>query len=397
MNLEEIDRTLERLRGAAEAIRSNLLEIELDPNRQLLDSTPLEGETATRWGEASATLTQLWQWHALLDGLIDRAGKLRGSRSRLAAKRETQLSDMLSGASIELGGEHVPLQERQLLGGAQQWCTANELLQRSEMAFDQAKAVLGAVNDAWGDLLVRLAALRTVLEECTVLARELGEGEPQQLDRAHTRVGELSETLAKDPLSVQHEEVAVIERSMTAIREDLRRLDRVRVEIDALLADARWLLGELRRVVAQGSEAYAQARVKVTAVELPASLSVDDALERQLQDVEKIAHHGAWREARAVLEQWTGRARRLLEQAEHVVRENRAPIERRNELRGLLDACQAKALALGLIEDLELSGMFNEARESLYTAPTDLVKASELVNRYRQALAKTNMSQELAR
>jgi hypothetical protein len=196
---------------------------------------------------------------------------------------------------------------------------------------------------------------------------------------------------------VQPEDVASIERSMDAIREDLRRLDRVRGEIDSLLADARGVLAELCRAAAQGSEAHAQARVKVTEVELPAPLSVDDALERQLQEVEKIAHHGAWREARAMLEQWTGQAQRLLEQAERVVFENRAPIERRNELRGLLDACQAKALALGLIEDLELSGMFNEAREILYTAPTDLVKASELVGRYRQALAKTTTSRELAR
>jgi hypothetical protein len=397
MNLEEIDRTLERLRGAAEAIRSNLLEIELDPNRQLLDSAALEGETARRWSEASASLAQLWQWHALLEALLERAGELRGSRPRLAAKRETQLSDMLSGASIALANEHVPLQERQLLGGAELRCTADELLQRAEMAFDQAKTVLGALNDAWGDIPERLAAQRTMVEECTVLARELGEGEPQQLDRARARVGELSERLAKDPLSVQKQDVVACERSLAAIREDLRRLECVRAEIDALLADARGLLAELRRVVVQASEAQAQARVKITAVELPASMSVDDALERQLQDVEKIAHHGAWREARAVLEQWTGRVRRLLEQAEHVVRENRAPIERRNELRGLLDAYQAKALALGLIEDLELSGIFNEARESLYTAPTDLVKASELVNRYRQALANTNTSRELAR
>lgn len=397
MSLEEIDRTLKRLRGACEAIGSNLLEIELDSNRQLLDATALEGETATRWAEASATLAQLWQWHALLEGLLGRAGELRGSRPRLSGGKVQQLSDLLSGASIELAGEHIPLGERQLLGGSELRCTADELLQRAETAFDQAKIVLAAVGDAWGSQLERLGALHTAVEECTVLARELGEGVPQQLDRARARLRKLSEALAKDPLSVQAEDVSAIERSVDGVREDLQGLDRVRSEFDELLADARRLLGDLRRVATQGREAHAQARVKVTALELPVPLSADDALERQLQDVEKIAGHGAWREARAVLEQWTRRARRLLERAELIVRENRAPIERRNELRGLLDACQAKALALGLIEDLELSGMFDEARKSLYTAPTDLVQASELVDRYRQALGKAKTSQELAR
>ena len=124
---------------------------------------------------------------------------------------------------------------------------------------------------------------------------------------------------------------------------------------------------------------------------------MDGALESQLQDVEKIARHGAWREARAVLEQWTTRVRSLLDQARQIAAENRAPIETRNELRGLLDASQAKATRLGLIEDPRLSGMFRDAHDSLYTAPTDLVEATELVHRYRHALGQSVPPRETLR
>jgi hypothetical protein len=399
MSLQEIDSTLQRLRGAAEAIGANLLEVELDPNRSLLDSSALEGESATRWGEASTTLAQLWQWHALLEQLLDRAVKLRGARPRLAAKRLEELGELLEGASIELSSEHVPLEQRDLLGGAQAAlrCTPEELLERSSAAFDEAKRVLAAAGNAWDALLPRLHAARATLQESAELGRALGEGEPPDLDRARERLSELTEKLSKDPLSVSGEEVRELELSLQAVRGDLEGLDRLRRELATLLAEARKLLEELRRVAQEGTDAHEQALVKIAAPAIHEPLRLDGALQSQLEDVEKIARHGAWREARAVLEQWTTRARSLLEQARRIACENRAPIETRNELRGLLDACQAKATRLGLIEDLQLSGMFRQAHDSLYMAPTDLAKASELVHRYRHALAQSVPPRELLR
>jgi hypothetical protein len=399
MSLQEIDSTLARLRGAAEAIGANLLEVELDPNRGLLDSSALEGESATRWGEASTTLAQLWQWHALLEQLLDRAVKLRGTRPRLPEKRVEELRELLEGASIELSSELVPLQQRDLLGGAQAAlrCTPDELIERSSAAFDEAKTVLAAAGNAWDALAPRLHAARATLQESAELGGALGEGAPPGLDRARARLSELTEKLSKDPLSVDGEEVAELERSLQAVRGDLESIDQLRRELDTLLADARELLEELRRVAGEGTDAHEQAILKIAAPAIPEPLSLDSALESQLQDVEKIARHGAWREARAVLEQWTTRVRSLLEQARQIACENRAPIETRNELRGLLDACRAKATRLGLIEDLQLSGMFEQAHESLYTAPTDLVKASELVHRYRHALGQSVPPREMLR
>jgi hypothetical protein len=287
MSRQEIDSTLARLRGAAEAIGANLLEVELDPNRGLLDSSALEGESATRWGEASTTLAQLWQWHALLEQLLEDAVKLRGTRPHLPAKRLEELRELLEGASIELSSEHVPLEQRDLLGGAQAAlrCTPEELLQRSSAAFDEAKTVLAAAGNAWDALLPRLHAARAMLQQSAELGRALGEGEPPGLDRARERLSALTEKLSKDPLSVSGEEVAELERSLQAVRDDLDGLDETRREIAALLTDARKLLEELRRVAREGTDAHEQALLKIAAPAIDEPLSLDGTLESQLQDV----------------------------------------------------------------------------------------------------------------
>ncbi len=390
MSLQEIDSTLQQLRGAAEAIGANLLEVELDPNRGLLDSGTLEGESATRWGAASTTLAQLWQWHALLEQLLQRAMGLRGTRPRLPAKRLDELHELLEGASIELSSEHVPLEQRDLLGCPQAAlrCTPDELLTRSSAAFEEAKVVLVAAGNAWDALLPRLLAARLTLGESAELARALGEGEPPDLARAREQLSDLNESLSKDPLSVSGEEVGELEQSLQALRSDLEGLDRLRREIATPLAEARKLLDELRRVAREGADAHGQALARIAAPATQEPLSLEDTLESRLEDIEKIARHGAWREARAGLEQWTARTRSLLDRAQRIACANRAPIQARNELRGLLDACQAKALRLGLIEDPRLADVFEGAHDSLYTAPTDLAEATGLVHRYRHALAQ---------
>jgi hypothetical protein len=65
-------------------------------------------------------------------------------------------------------------------------------------------------------------------------------------------------------------------------------------------------------------------------------------------------------------------------------------MDRRNELRGLLDSYQAKANARGRGEDPGLSSMYERAKSSLYVAPCDVAAATELVEAYQQALNRAH-------
>ncbi len=63
-----------------------------------------------------------------------------------------------------------------------------------------------------------------------------------------------------------------------------------------------------------------------------------------------------------------------------------AQLERRDELRGLLDAYKAKAAGLGGAENAELEAAYGQARDVLWTAPCDLTAAAAAVTGYQQAV-----------
>jgi hypothetical protein len=65
---------------------------------------------------------------------------------------------------------------------------------------------------------------------------------------------------------------------------------------------------------------------------------------------------------------------------------NRLPLDTRQELRGRLDALSAKALAKGKVEDAILADLAIRARQVLYTSPTALDLAMNLVESYEQRL-----------
>src|SRR5262249_44615 len=63
-------------------------------------------------------------------------------------------------------------------------------------------------------------------------------------------------------------------------------------------------------------------------------------------------------------------------------------LDERNQLRGRLDAYQAKAVTLGLAERPELAALYEHAHGLLYTAPTDLVEATEPITLHQATLAR---------
>ena len=61
-------------------------------------------------------------------------------------------------------------------------------------------------------------------------------------------------------------------------------------------------------------------------------------------------------------------------------------LDKRNELRGLLEAYQAKAARLGAAEDTGLAMLYQQARDLLWAAPCDLGVAAAAVTHYQQAI-----------
>ncbi|HWK17548.1 MAG TPA: hypothetical protein VNR66_08865 [Solirubrobacteraceae bacterium] len=406
MSLADLDRTRRALAEAVERIRQNLVELELDPGRELLQGAPLEGRTAAAWSAANAELSELWRQHGQLEALLERAGELRSAR-RIRPEQLDTLRDLLEGPSIGLSSRAVPMADRALLGTAEvtQRCSPAELLDRMSAAFDRVKTVVGQIGSAWETVVPRLDGARRLQLDTRRLAEALGEPGRADLEQAGERVATLGAAVTADPLSIDSTDLDVLVRELQMIHNELESTAELSRDFEHRFTVAQELVGQVRTAVAESEAAREELMVKIASPNAPAPASSGlgpgrgpgDELDSGLAEIVALAEARAWRDARIALERWTARATAMLEAARRSAEANRAPIEARNQLRALLEAYQAKAKHLGLIEDPELAELFTCAREELYHAPTDLDRGGQLVRRYQEALSGSGTAEETPR
>ena len=107
----------------------------------------------------------------------------------------------------------------------------------------------------------------------------------------------------------------------------------------------------------------------------------------ELTALEALAAADQWPALAARLPAWYARVQATTAAASAVRERGRALLAHRDELRGRLDAYQAKAQAYGLSEDTELAQLAELAHRALYTAPCDLTAAGQQVSAYAAAVS----------
>jgi len=345
--LEDIDRTLADLHTGAGRLGDLLLELELDSDRKLLDGAKLQGATARRWSAVAGDLLAAWESHAQLTATLERADALRGSRSRLRGELLDELEELLDGRP--------------------------ELLRSALRAAGEAQATVRDAGAAWETLTPRLAAAGHAIDA-------------DGLDGPRPAYERLDADLAADPLSVDPAQVDVLEQAVEDARRELADLAGLRREAAARIAAARALMDRVEAAQRDGETAHRLVLAKIADPSVPPPRRVLSDLAAGLGEIESLVELARWREARDALAGWTGEATVELEHALAVAAANRAPIERRNQLRGMLKAYQGKARSLRALENGAITELFDRAEHELYTAPTDLVAATELITRYQEAL-----------
>jgi hypothetical protein len=397
MILAEIDQQLQRYRQAADAMSTNLLELEQDPNRKLLDGASLTGETARRWGEAKQAMTQLWQWFTRFQDVVGQATDLRGPKPRIELDKQRQLEQLLCGTSVELSTEQIPLNERPLLGANQTTfrCSIEDLLGRMSTTFDQIKAVVHQTGEAWNNLLPRLQTATTELNRLTDLASSLAERHVPELDRVRAELDRLTGTLASDPLAIDQHAPDELERILASAGSDLDRLAGLRDRLSAELGQAQGVMDQLTAAAAGAQTAYAETSTKISRPAVQPPPSIDPGLRTELDRIAALSARGQWRAARQALDNWTATTTKLSLDLRRSTDAYQAPLAARNELRGRLDAYRAKANAFGLLEDPSADDLYNQARTILFTAPTDLAVAVSIVDRYQKAVSRMSRTPEV--
>jgi len=400
MHLDQIDAEIGRLRRAADTVSTNLLELERDPNRELIEAAGLQGVSAERWTVATDDLAAVWQWQRRFGAFLEELGKRRGTRARLAPDQEAALEAFITGPSIELTRDDVPLAERALLGSATETtlCTADELLQRMSDSFAGVNRTLAAISSAWDTMVTRVRNLRVSLTSARESRIATDDRTAREtLDALQGRVDILAEVLVLDPLAVSPDDLESIESGVATLQGEIEAARQLRVGFDDRMAKARALLDEILIAVGAADAAHTEVTAKIATASVPDPPKVAMVPVDELDAVESLAVQGRWRDAEIALAAWSAAADEVLRDAFACASANRAPVELRNQLRGRLDTYQAKARSLGVIEDARISAMYVAARDALFTAPTDLADAEELVHAYRDALPREPIEREATR
>jgi hypothetical protein len=388
VDLAAIDQSLARLRSMIATMSTNLVDLETDTARARLDQAPLTGATAQRWSSAQGSLGALWQWFAQLSDVAEQATKLRGTRPRVDGEQLAQLDRLVNGPSIELSTAGIPLSQRGLFGAAEATsrCTPVQLLEQMQAAFQQVMAVIDVCNEKWHSIEPGLIPLEQQLEEAQQLAAALGESDRVELVRVRTEMEGLRQAVQCDPLAVPDDAGAALATSLAAVLADLRHLAQLRDGLAVQLTTARQLLTELQETTDAARAARGEAMEKIAGPAVVDPPPIGRELAATLAHATDASERGDWRAAANLLAQWTIRAHDAIAAAGRALATNLAPLATRNELRGRLDAYRAKAYRLGLLEDARVAGLYARAQDALFTAPTDLDEAEQLVGRYQQAL-----------
>lgn len=337
---------VEELRQRVSLVAEHLYALDTDPQLSLLRGGGLRGRSAVVAGSVAPLIDGLWQRYPAVkeqvDGL-DRAAVPDAGLTSAVASLEADLATVLA-------------------AGAQ-------------------------LSDAWRRLVPRMDQAASAMADAEAGATRLGMDAADEplLVEARRALAALQEEVAADPLSADPAATAAgtaVERAVAQVRE---LSERQRGLPDALAA-ARSTLERVRTLVAEGRERLEAARLRVvdtSGLLEPVDPSVVDGDARSigpwLERLRTEAAEGDWRAAWHGLERWRVVAEGVLGNAEAVVAANGAPVERRNQLRGLLDAYQAKAGAGGLAERPEIVALLREAKAALLTAPADLDAGEQAV------------------
>jgi hypothetical protein len=211
--------------------------------------------------------------------------------------------------------------------------------------------------------------------------------DPATVDAADAKLRDIASTLASDPFGCK-------DADLDAVRTEIARAEAERTsatELRAALTRRLAAAHTLADAVDAATRAAAAARETVAgrfADDVIAAGGDGPELRPDLAAIDALAAAGHWSLIGARLSVWSARARERHTAAEGATARNTALMTERSELRGRLDAYQAKAARRGWAEHPTLSTLAETAREALYTPPCDLPAARVAVAAYQDAIAE---------
>ncbi|MFV2176339.1 hypothetical protein ACFHW2_09250 [Actinomadura sp. LOL_016] len=394
MSRGEIDRTLAHLRDERERIGSALLELETNQGYQLLEGATPDGETRRLQVAVRSRVASLWTLFDLYRRAVAEAEEIRARPGRLGQWRLAELTRLLSGPSIELPAAEVPLERRTLLHvPSGERLTLRAAVERMTALYEEAVRGVGRLERVWSALLSRLAEIEAARRAAVEALGALGGTDPE-LDRLGADLDAVAAAVRSDPLALAPDgrpDTSRLDALRGGLADARRRLEAAATLRDGyaerLRAVAR-TIGLLRETEAEARRVREAVTAKIAGPVPDARPETSAALADRLSALDRDARTGG---------DWTERARRiddLQRAADEGLRDARDAagvvaglLERRDELRGRLDAYRVKAARLGLAEDAATAVSYQKAHTLLWTSPCDLREATVALSEYQRAVA----------
>lgn len=401
LSREEVDRALARLGAEHEAIESSLLALQDHAGRRLLEGAELTGVTRERWARAERTVSRLWAYFDTCTEALNAARELRARRRNPTRDDLVQLSTLLDGEKLVVGGDTGGDRTVERLSWA-------ELVERMNTGYAEVLDVVAAADAVWSALPARIDLLSAELHRLSELAHSVGvrpgaHPAGDELRRVTRDLTALRAEVIADPLAFWIPDGGSSapgggRPDTTRYDEAARALDDIRREVEAVIGvrrDAEERLVRLRDTLSRADRTLAEARAargevlaKIAASEVPAVNGPATALHEQLATAAEYRRRAQWHRLSPLLDALEQRAEEELQRARDSLSAVTAPLAVRAELRGRLDAYRARAERLGRADEPLLAERYDVARRLLWTAPCDLRAAEHAVRRYQEAAAQ---------
>ncbi len=380
----DIQRSLHRLGARTAGIEADLEDLQSSLTYQLLfDGERVSGVTLSKLEPVTHAVDHLWLGFGVLSELLAETAQVVGNGGRPDLEE-------LRRAEWQLLEDSLELDERRL--------TPDQLLDELVQALSATAQIVEEVDDVWRHTLPALARCEEEVASLLRQARAVRAAVPaEHLRQLRAQVSWLRGQAHRDPIGVAEVFDRDVLPRLSLARDQLGDELRQQHEVAAELGRARVRLAQLRdlhaRVVEEAGSVWAKIAHPrgLLAPPDPRYLSEPPmGLEPWLARLQALCRAGGSRPARKGLQSWLAAVDQGLAREREVLAANRAPLQRRQELRGLLSSLEAKAVALGLASEPGLADIGGRAKAILYASQTDLDQATLLVKEYGDRLRVVN-------
>jgi hypothetical protein len=394
VTLTEVDAALARAQTEIAALGSRLFELDAERERGAAEVDGLRGASAVEWQGAHDQISVMWSWYQALSQTL--ANFTTRRHSPRIGRRETEaLWSDLNSASVDLPGESMELARCCLTAdamAARTW-TISRLVRFMSAVLAKAAETITSVLTIRELALPKLDEMDASVAHTESVARDSGLHIPNETAALRERLRTIRDQLATDPLAVPLDAFSELSTGIARIErqvdEALAELDRVDSELERINSDLCAALDDLDRASQDWAETdrkiagHAGRPAAEETGEVPGRVTeLRNGLEQARQCLATGDRAGALRLAGALgpaTADVRATTRRLAASAA-------APLDRRRELRGRLQAYRAKAQSLGRAEDPALSELYRTVMDTLYRAPCDLDEAERQLTEYQAGI-----------